>query len=110
MSEAEATNAAYEKELQEASAADLTLVRGKQVVHVVRNEDGTLGVDSEGSHIVMLTPSLIPNDSSAWEKAFKLFLLETQEVSLDTKSQCATFANHAPNGALRKHSLTVDKL
>lgn len=86
MEDAEPTNRAYEKELREAGTADLTLVHGRQIVQVVRNEDGTLGTDSEGAYIVMLTPSLMPNDSSAWEKAFQMFVLETQEVSSKTKA------------------------
>lgn len=100
MSGPETANAVYEKELEEAATTDLTLVRGKQIVHIARNEDGSPGTDAEGCRVVMLTPSLVPNDPSAWDKAFKLFLLETQEVSTKTKSHRAIFTNSVHNGAL----------
>lgn len=75
-------NKAYRSELRVAEGTDLSLVQDKQIVIVVRNEDGSLARDRSGSPTVVLTPSLVPQNSTAWEKSFRMFLLETREVGL----------------------------
>lgn len=70
----------YERALQKAESCDLTLVRGRRIVELARTVDGSLATDSEGCNIVILTPALVPDDPTAWEKAFDLFLVETKEV------------------------------
>jgi len=72
---------AYEDALRKAKASDLSIVERSNTVIIARNEDGTLAEDGEGNAVVMLMPAMIPRESSAWEKAFLLFLRETELVS-----------------------------
>lgn len=83
-----------------AEGADLTLVRNRQVVVVVKNDDGSLANDSSGSHMILLIPALVPDDPAAWEKSFQVFLLETRQVRI---LKSAIFdSNLFPEGSSRR--------
>lgn len=71
---------AFETELANAEAADLSLFEGKNIVTVLRTAGGARLQDKDGNALVMLMPSMIPRESECWEKSFQLFLKETEEV------------------------------